>query len=100
MKLRYVDEVFKDLIAGMQWMDDRRAGLGLELEDEFFKSVSSIRDRPLSFAPDKNGYRPCRLKRFNAVLYFQTEDELILIVGLLVNGQDYSRLKGRGTTRR
>ena len=100
MNVRYADEVFKDLFAGMQWLDERRAGLGLELESEFYNSVSSVLDRPFSFAPDENDYRPCRLKRFNAVLYFQAEKDFVLIVGLLVNGQDYSRVEGRGIPKR
>jgi hypothetical protein len=100
MDLQYVDELRNDLLTGMEWLDERRSGLGDELESEFFASISVVRDRPHSFAADENGYRPCRLKRFNAVLYYRIETDCILVVGLLVNGQDYSRLAGRGKTKR
>ena len=97
--VRYVDEVRDDLIMGMNWIDERHAGLGDQLESEFFAAVAVVPDRPNTFAADKNGYRPCRLRRFNAVLYFQIETDCALVVGLLVGGQDRSRLTGRGITK-
>jgi len=52
----------------MAWFDERRVGLGDELEAEFYAAVLVVQDRTYSFAADHTGYRPCRLRRFTAVL--------------------------------
>ncbi|QEF98097.1 hypothetical protein Mal15_21440 [Stieleria maiorica] len=96
MDVRYAKEVRDDLLSSMAWLDERRDGLGDELETEFFTSVSIVRDRPLSFAADHTGYRACRLRRFTAVLYYRIESDVVVIVGLFVGGRDESRLKDRG----
>lgn len=66
MDVRYAEEVRDDLLISMVWLDKRRDGLGDELEIEFHAAVSVVQERPLSFAADHPGYRPCRLRRFTA----------------------------------
>ena len=96
MEVRYADELRDDLLMSMAWLDERRDGLGDELEAEFYAAVSVVQDRPFSFAADDTGYRPCRLRRFTAVLYYRIESEIIVVMGLFVGGRDESRLKDRG----
>jgi hypothetical protein len=96
MDVRYADEVRDDLLISMAWLDERRDGLGDELETEFYSAVSVVQDRPYSFSADHTGYRACRLRRFTAVLYYRIESEIIIVVGLFVGGRDESRLKNRG----
>lgn len=68
MDVRYADEVRDDLLSSMAWLDARRAGLGEELEDEFFA----------------------------AVLDYRVETDVIVVMGLFVGGRDESRLRHRG----
>ena len=96
MDVRYADEIRDDLLLSMAWMDERREGLGDELETEFYGAVSIVQKRPHSFAADHTGYRPCRLRRFTAVLYYRIESDVIVVMGLFVGGRDESRLKTRG----
>jgi hypothetical protein len=96
MNVRYAEEIRDDLLVSMAWMDERRDGLGDELETEFYAAVSVVQDRPLSFAADHTGYRPCRLRRFTAVLYYRIESDVIVVIGLFVGGRDESRLQNRG----
>jgi len=96
MDVRYADEIRDDLLFSMGWMDECRQGLGDELETEFYSAVSIVRQRPFSFATDHTGYRPCRLRRFTAVLYYRIESDVIVVMGLFVGGRDESRLKTRG----
>lgn len=96
MDVRYADEVRDDLLSSMAWFDERRDGLGDELEAEFYAAVSVVQRRPYSFAADHTGYRPCRLRRFTAVLYYRIESEIIVVMGLFVGGRDESRLQDRG----
>lgn len=96
MDVRYADEVRDDLLSSMAWFDDRQAGLGDELESEFYAAVSVVKNRPYSFAADHTGYRPCRLRRFTAVLYYRIESDIIVVMGLFVGGRDESQLQNRG----
>lgn len=102
MDVRFADEVYDDLQPSVAWLNSRKSGLGIELEEEFYASVAVVRGRPYSFAIDHTGLRPCRLRRFTAVLYYKIEESLlpdapcIVIVGLLVGGRDETCLKYRG----
>jgi hypothetical protein len=52
MDVRYADEIRDDLLVSMAWMDERRDGLGDELEAEFYAAVSVVQERPYSFGAD------------------------------------------------
>ncbi len=97
--VQYTDELRDDLVKSMIWMDERKLGLCAQLEEEFHASVAVVRGRPYSFAPDHTSYRPCKLRRFNAVLYFKRDGtllvnaEVIVVMGLFVGGRDESRLR-------
>lgn len=95
MDVRFLAEIRDDLLSAMDWFDRRRAGLGEELESEFYTAVARVCEWPQAFAPDRTGYRPCRLKRFTAVLYFRIEGDFIIVAGLFVGGRDESSLQGR-----
>ncbi len=102
MDVRYADEVFDDLRRSVDWLNSRKPGLGLELEDEFYATVAVVRGRPHFYAVDHTGLRPLRLRRFTAVLYYKIEETLfpdspiIVIVGLLMGGRDEQCLRYRG----
>jgi hypothetical protein len=93
---RFLPEVHDDLLTTMDWLDTRRAGLGSEFESEFFSAVELVRTRPQAFASDHTGYRPCRLQRFSAVMYFSIENETIVVAGVFMGGRSESNLKNRG----
>ena len=52
----------------MEWFDRIAFGLGDQFESEFFSALERIKQDPNLFAANDAGYRPCRLKRFTAVL--------------------------------
>ena len=56
MDVRFLADVRDDLLSAMDWFDQRRAGLGEELGNEFFAAVSRVRDQTLAFASDHTGY--------------------------------------------
>ena len=89
-------ETVRDLLAGIDWFDSLRTGLGSEFESEFYAALRRIKASPDSFAPDHTGYRACRLKRFTAVLYYRIDHDLIVVMGLFVNGRDERQLRDRG----
>jgi hypothetical protein len=96
MNIRLVDEVYDDLRSSRDWYHRKRGGLGDEFVELFFDVVIGLRHCTLHSSVDETGYRPKRMPRFAAVIYYDLTDSEIVIVGVLVNGRSTSNLKGRG----
>lgn len=96
MNIRLVDEVYDDLRTSRDWYDKKRDGLGDEFVELFFDVVNGLRHCTVHTSVDETGYRPKRMPRFTAVIYYDLADSQIVIVGVLVNGRSTSNLKGRG----
>lgn len=96
MNIRLVDEVYDDLLASRDWYDKKRDGLGDEFVQVFFDIVNALTHCETHFSIDETGYRPKRMPRFTAVIYYELTDTEILVVGVLVNGRSTSNLEGRG----
>jgi hypothetical protein len=84
-----------DLLRGIVWFEKISAGLGDQFELEFYRALDRIKSDPYLFAPDHTGYRPCRLKRFTAVVYFRIDEEVIIVMGLITSGEDERNLIDR-----
>ena len=95
MKVRLTANTEVDLLRGIDWFDRISIGLGEMFEAEFFYALERIKANPELFAADQTGYRPCRLKRFTAVLYFRIDEPFIVIVGLFTSGEDERDLLNR-----
>jgi hypothetical protein len=96
MSAKLTAETEADLLRGMEWFDRISLGLGDQFESEFFTALERIKQDPDLFAANHTGYRPCRLKRFTAVLYFRIDGDLIVVVGLFTSGEDETVLQNRG----
>ena len=84
-----------DLFGGIHWFDKIALGLGNEFESEFYFALERVKQNPDLFAADHTGYRPCRSKRFTAMLYFCLDCVLLIVIGLFATGQDESVLRNR-----
>ena len=93
---RFLAEVLDDLETTMNWLDSRREGLGEEFEFEFLSAVQVARSRPDTFSADQTGYRPVKLKRFSAVMYFTIENNVVVVGGVFMGGRSESQLRNRG----
>ena len=96
MKVRLTANTEVDLLRGIDWFDRISIGLGEMFEAEFYRALERVKVNPELFAADHTGYRPCRLNRFTAVLYFRIDEPIILIVGLFTSGEDERGLQNRG----
>ena len=92
---RFLDEIYDDLASTEDWLETRQVGLSQHFESEFFAAVEIACSRPESFAADETGYRPVRLKRFSAVMYFTIEDDVIVVAGVFMGGRSEAKLKNR-----
>ncbi len=96
MNIRLVDEVYDDLRTSRDWYDRKRDGLGEEFVELFFDVANCFPHCTVHSPVDETGYRPKRMPRFSAVIYYDLTNSQIVIVGVLVNGRSTSNLKGRG----
>ncbi len=96
MNIRLVDEDYHDLRTARDWYEEKRGGLGDEFVYLFFTVANGLPDSAMHCSIDDTGYRPKRMPRFTAVIYFELTDSEIVVVGVLVNGRSTSNLKGRG----
>lgn len=96
MNIRLLDEVYDDLRTSRDWYDGKRDGLGNEFVEVFFDVVSGLPHCATGCPIDETGYRPRRMPRFTAVIYFHLTNSEIVVVGVPVNGRSTSNLKGRG----
>jgi hypothetical protein len=95
MNAKLTAETVADLLRGIEWFDRISPGLGDQVESEFHNALERIKQEPHLFAANHTGYRPCRLKRFTAVLYFRIDGDALVVVGLFTSGEDESVLKNR-----
>ena len=96
MKARLTAQTEIDLLRGIDWFDRISVGLGEKFEAEFYLALERVKENPALFSADHTGYRPCRLKRFTAVLYFRIDEPFVVVVGLFTSGEDESYLQNRG----
>lgn len=96
MKARLTAHTEGDLLRGIDWFDRISTGLGETFEAEFYRALERVKENPELFAADHTGYRPCRLKRFTAVLYFRIDEPFVVVVGLFTSGEDERDLQNRG----
>ena len=96
MNARLTAHTEADLLRGIDWFDRISTGLGEMFEAEFYRALERIKANPELFAADNTSYRPCRLKRFTAVLYFRIDEPFVVVVGLFTSGEDERDLRNRG----
>jgi hypothetical protein len=96
MKAKLTADTQFDLLRGIEWFESIASGLGDKFEFEFYEALERVKANPDQFSPNHTGFRPCRLHRFTAVLYFRIDGELIVVVGLFTSGENEAALTKRG----
>jgi len=96
LNVRLLSELEADVTEAVDWYKGRRDGLGDEFETLLYETIQSLPTRMTHPARDRTGYHPLRLSRFTTVLYYDTNQEEIVVAGLLVGGRSTSNLIGRG----
>jgi len=69
-----------ELEKAVAWYNEKRAGLGYELEDEVQRAIKRIRSNPAIGAVYGSGkYRFVRVRRFPYVIYYHEEIDWIWV---------------------
>ena len=95
MNVRLLDEVYDDVSSAVYWYEKRCTGLGEDFSQLFFSLVERLPEQAFHHAIDDTGYRPLRMPRFTAVVYYAIEADEIVVAGVMVGGRSASNLLGR-----
>jgi plasmid stabilization system protein ParE len=80
--LHFRPEIEKDLITGYLWYEEKNKGLGEEFLRVFYAQLRGISENPLLFRKVRKEIRRSILKRFPYAVYFQIENQDIIVFGL------------------
>jgi hypothetical protein len=80
--LHFRPEIEKDLITGYLWYEEKTKGLGEEFLRVFYAQVKGISENPLLFRKVRKEIRRGILKKFPYAVYFQIENQEIVVFGL------------------
>jgi mRNA-degrading endonuclease RelE of RelBE toxin-antitoxin system len=80
--IHFRPEVEKDLLIGYFWYEEKNRGLGEEFLQLFYLQVEEIRNNPLLYKKVHKENRRSLLKSFPYAVYYQIENEKIIVFGL------------------
>jgi len=82
MRLRVLPEAEAELAAAVEWYEDRRVGLGVDLVALIDQALERITESPDTFPVWKSGYpyRKLVLRRFPYIVFFTVDNVEITIV--------------------
>jgi hypothetical protein len=80
--LAFRPEVEEDAILGYLWYEEKSVGLGAEFLYQFYEYSKEISRNPLLFNKIHREFRRRFLKKFPYAIYFQIEENKVIIFGL------------------
>jgi len=72
-----------EVLAAALHYDGERAGLGFRFEAELNRTLTRVREMPLSFAEIAPGVHRALLRTFPYGVFFAIEQELVLVIAVL-----------------
>jgi hypothetical protein len=98
-RLRFLQEVEEDAIAGYRWYEEKAKGLGEEFLRVFYAGTEQVLDNPLAYARGFDDFRRYLLRRFPYALYCQIGGNQVIIFGLFHCARDPRTIKSNLQTR-
>ena len=75
----------------MQWYEERRARLGIELMSAVRTAVRALQENPTRYPEYYQGFRRVLLRRFPHKIFYRFERERIIIFRILHAKQDHTQ---------
>jgi len=91
--LRFLPQVEADVLKGLAWYEDKSQGLGEEFLRVFYACSQELARNPLVCQKVHRDFRRCLLRRFPYAVYFQIEDDHVIVFGLFHCARDPRRLR-------
>ena len=96
MKLVLLPDAKRDVLESVDSFNALSKGLGDRFEGELFECFSRIRSDPELYAANSNGFRACKLSKFQAVVYFRLESNSLVVFRVCVNGRTAEEIDPAG----
>ena len=87
MNLKLLPDARIDVLEAINSFEQLSPRLGDRFEDDLFSCFNRIKQAPDLFAENSLGFRAAKLKRFQAVVYFQIHSDVVIVFRLCVNGR-------------
>lgn len=91
--LRFLPEVEEDVMAGYVWYEKKSKGLGEDFLRMFYACDIEISRNPLMYPKVYEEFRRRLLRKFPYAVYFITENDEIIVVGLFHCARDPRTIK-------
>jgi len=97
--LYFLPEVEEDVRIGYSWYQAKSPGLGEEFLRVFYACAGEIAHNPLIYPQVHNEFRRRLLRRFPYALYFQVNDDQLIVFGVFHCARDPRTIKEQLTNR-
>jgi plasmid stabilization system protein ParE len=91
--LRFLPEVEADVLNGRLWYEEKSPGPGEEFLRVFYTCSQELTRNPTMHRKMHWEFRRCLLRRFPYAIYFQIEDDRVIVFGLFHCARDPRRLR-------
>lgn len=83
MKYRFLSPASVELAKAVDYYEDARPGLGMELLDEIEQTISKIVLYPNAWLSVSENHRRCRTRRFPYGLFYTLEEGVVVITAVM-----------------
>lgn len=97
--LRFLPEVEDDVINGYVWYESKARGLGEDFLRMFYAYANEIVWNPLCYPKVYQDFRRRLLRRFPYVIYFEIENDRIIVSGLFHSARNPQSINTELTNR-
>jgi len=80
--LHFLPEIESDIANGYMWYEQKSRGLGEEFLRMFYAKAQEIQRNPLLYQTVYKGFRRCLLRRFPYTIYFNIDEQNVIVYGL------------------
>jgi plasmid stabilization system protein ParE len=91
--LRFLPRVEGDVRSGRLWYEEKSPGLGEEFLRVFYARAQELARNPMMHPKVHREFRRCLLRRFPYAIYYQVEEDHVIIFGLFHCARDPRRLR-------
>lgn len=95
LEVRIRPEAEADLSDAAAWYEEQRPGLGHRFLDEVLAVFSRISEVPLMYPIIHRNMRRAFIRRFPFGVYYQVEDDAIVVIAVMHGSRDPRRWKSR-----
>ena len=96
MRVWYLPDFWEDVQLACEWYEERRLGLGAEFVAAIDLALTKIIERPQAYRIATRETRRCIIARFQHILFFETTDQTLLVLGVVHGSRETRRwLKDR-----